>query len=192
MGVVGDVGGDAGDDVVEYDHFEGDEINCRDFESSDKEEEPVEDGNYGLWEEDEICSCYGCNGAACPDDGRIANQCVADATKDGAGEIEADVAYRAELIVNVVAEEVEEEHVSDNMHEAAVEEGVSYEVLDAEVIGVEHEPVGPQTKGGHYEFAVDDIPRGAGVCQEEDYHIDGDNGVVRVRRSPGPDTRSDR
>jgi len=93
------------DDIIPDNHFEDDEIQCREVNCSD-EKEPVEDCDDGSGEQYQICSCYGGDGSACSEDGIYVQEGVSDACEDTTGQIEAGVADVAELVVDVVAEEV--------------------------------------------------------------------------------------
>ena len=141
MGIIGDVGTGGGKDVIQYDELERDEIEGGNIPGCDNEEGD-EDGDICLWEKDEESACYGCDCAACTEDGNAGSgveHIVAEGGEDGAGEVEAYVADVAELIVDVVAEEVQEEHVSNDVKEVGMEKGVGDELPKFRVGWPEHE-----------------------------------------------------
>ncbi len=45
-----------------------------------------------------------------------------------AGQIKAQISNMAELVVDVIAEEIQKVHIADNMHQAAVQKGVAYKL----------------------------------------------------------------
>ena len=103
------------DDVIPDNHFEDDEIQGREVNCTD-EEEPIENGDDGSRKEHEICSCYSGDGPTGTEDGIYVQKGVSDAGEDSSGQVEACVADVAELIVYVVAEEVEKVHVAEDVH----------------------------------------------------------------------------
>ena len=51
----------------------------------------------------------------------------------------------AELVVNIIAEQVQKEHIAGDMHKAGMQKGVSYKLPEKQMpgLGIEHELVGP-------------------------------------------------
>jgi len=64
---------------------------------------------------------------------------MAKGGENGTGEIEAYVADIAELIINIVAEKIQKEHIAKNVEEVGMKEGVGYELPKFRVGGPEHE-----------------------------------------------------
>lgn len=117
MGVIGDgVSGEfCFDDIIPDNHFEDDEIQRRQVKGSD-EKEPIQDGDDGSGEQYQICAGYSGDGSTCSENGIYVQKCVSDAGKDPAGQIETSVADVAELVVYIVAEQIEKVHVSEYVH----------------------------------------------------------------------------
>lgn len=142
VGVIGDVLSVSGDYVVNDNHLQGYEVYGGDIPCSD-DVEPVYDGDEGLWEQDKICTGDGGDGTACAYYGCLAYERVSNAAKDGSCEIEAKVAEGAELVVYIVAEDIQEEHIAEDVQQAAVEKGVCYELPEMWPSGGEHKVFEP-------------------------------------------------
>jgi len=93
----------------------------------------------------------------------------------------------AQLVVNVVAEQVQEEHIAENVHYAAVQKGVAYELPQVEVAGsgVEYELIRPGPQ--HFQIACEPVVMLV-ISQGEDKYVNDYQGVVYVGRSPRRDT----
>jgi len=116
MCLVCGVGNASFEDIVPENQFEADEVQSRDVNGINKIEEPVKDGNQALRKQDEISAGYGGDGTTGPENRLGAYERMADGTKDRTGQIKAQIADVAEPVVDVAAEQVQKEHISDDVH----------------------------------------------------------------------------
>ena len=56
------------------------------------------------------------------------NKCMTYTAEHRAGQIKAEIPNMAKLVVDIIAEEIQKEHVADNMQKAAVQKGVTYKL----------------------------------------------------------------
>ena len=183
MCIVSNVGDTSFDDVVPKNQFKENEVESRQLGPSD-EEEPVYDGNECLREQDKVGAGYGGDSAACTEDGAAAEESMACAGKDSTGKVETDVSDVAELIVDVIAEEVEKEHISDDVHKSAVEKGITNELPHLRTNGIQHKVPDPGAKA---DAAGDGVNT---VLGKEDETVDGNEGIICIRCPPGPNACS--
>jgi hypothetical protein len=128
MGFISNPARPAGQNVVDEDHFDEDKIQGGYFHGSN-EEEPINHGEQRLGEQDEVRPGNGGDGAAGPQRGprvHAVESRLAHAAQNRAGRVECDVARRTELVVDIPAEQIQEEHVGENMPEIMVEECVGH------------------------------------------------------------------
>jgi hypothetical protein len=85
-----------------------------------------------------------------------------------------------ELIVYVIAEYVQKEHVAEDMKETAVQKSVSDKLPQKRVSRRENKPVRPWTQN----FSC---PLIGPVAQQKHNHIYGYDGVIGIRCSAAPD-----
>ncbi len=107
-------------------------------------------------------------------------------TEDRAGEIKAQIAEMAELVVDVVAEQVQKEHISDDVHKRAMKKSVAYKLPQMRVSGREHKLRYPGSRGKVMCVRV------YVVLEKKDGDVGGYEGVIRVRSSAGPYARANR
>ena len=62
-----------------------------------------------------------------------------DGTEDGACQIETQVADVTELVVYVISEKIQKEHIAEKVHQAAVQKGVADKLPRRGPGGCEHE-----------------------------------------------------
>jgi hypothetical protein len=116
----------------------------------------------GQGEEYHVGAGYGGDGTGGAEDGSVGDHDVAKSAEYAAGEVEEQVAEVAQFVVYVIAKDVEEEHVADEVHPRAVEEGVGDELIDG------------RRPGGEGEV----LQGGVALGGDEDYDVDDDQGVV--------------
>ena len=88
----------------------------------------------------------------------------------------------AELVVDIIAEQVQKEHVADDMHIAGVQKGVADKLPKKQMprSGIKHELTGPVPKI----FRFTSVPFNMGeIAQQKNKHIDSHESVIRIRRS---------
>ena len=185
MRLVSDVGNASFEDVVPENHFEADEVQRRQVHRADKEK-PVDDRYECLREQDKIRTCDGGDGTTGSEDGVCADECMAYRAKNRTGEIKTQIAEMAEPVVDVVAEQIQEEHISDDVHKRAVEKSVTYKLPQMRVNGREHKLRYPGSKGKVMCVWV------YVVLQKKNKDIGGYQGVICVRSSAGPYARANR
>ena len=56
------------------------------------------------------------------------DSCMAYAAEYRSGKVEAEIRYMPELVVDVIAEDEEEEHIPENVHVTAVQKGITDEL----------------------------------------------------------------
>jgi len=85
----------------------------------------------------------------------------------------------AELVVNIIAEQVQEEHIADDMHKAGVQKGVADKLPKKQMprSGIEHELIGPVPN--IFRIASERFNMGK-KAQQENSHIDSYEGVIRI------------
>jgi hypothetical protein len=66
--------------------------------------------------------------------------------KDRPGQIKTHIARSAELVVYIIAEHVQKVHIKEDVHKAAVEECVAYELPEVRPDGNEHKLPYPGTE----------------------------------------------
>lgn len=182
--VAGDVGGMGSLGVAPEKRFE--EI------LEDGEEDEVERGNevdihvinkpeeyfdVGAWKKNEIEASDGRNRAAGAEGGGGGGQDLAAAGEDAAGKIESEVADVAKFFVEVISEDVQKEHVEEDMARIFVEELVGNELIELEVGRVKKVRRCPGGEGG------DGVARearvgGRGMGTKVNDHICGDDRVI--------------
>lgn len=179
MGIVGDIRDASIHDVVPEKQFESYEVQGGDFEGVDEVKKPVENGNKSFGEQDQISAGYSGDGAACANDGAAAYEGMSYCACDGPSEIKQQVAEVSELVVDIVAEKIKEEHITEYVHRAAVQEGVGNKLPEVWFDGSEHKSLkkffaacGQQVRGG------------------ENDGIYGDECVIYVGCPPRTNTRS--
>ncbi len=121
------VGPDPGNDVVPDDHDEADEVQGGNLERPDEEDDPVEHRDLRLREQDQVRPDDGGNraaGAECRGQGKRMQQGEAHAAEDGACQVKDDIAEVAQLVVDIGPEQVQKEHVADDVQNAAVQKGI--------------------------------------------------------------------
>ena len=180
VGVIGDgIGGKTGlDDVVPDDKLEGNEVEGGDIDGS-YEDEPVDDGDDCLGKEDQVGACDGGDGAAGAQYGVSVEDGMAQACEDGACEVQTEVADIAQLVVYIVAENEQEVHIAEDVHDASVEEGIGDELPDMRSDGGEHEHVRPCPEGF---FGPDAgyLNNAGGIGEDEDDDVDDDKRIVGI------------
>ena len=86
-----------------------------------------------------------------------------------------------ELVVDIIAEQVQKEHIADDVHKAGVQKGVADKLPKKHIPGpgIEHELTGPIPKI----FRLTSVPFMGEIAQQKNKHIDSYQGVIRIRRS---------
>ena len=153
---------------------EEDDVHGGDFPESD--EEP-EDADVGAWEEHEVEAGDGGDGAGSAEGGSGGGEDLTAAGEDSAGEVEGEVAEVAEFFVEVVSEDVEEEHVAGEVHEVGVEELVGDELVEEGMLGCEEIffPAGGESGGS---AVAEDGGGDAAVAEGVEEDVSGDEEVV--------------
>ena len=72
--------------------------------------------------------------------------CMTYTAEHRAGQIKAQIPNMAELVVDIIAEQIQKEHVADNVHKTGVQKGVTYELPQLRPNCGEHELLGPRSK----------------------------------------------
>jgi len=95
------------------------------------------------------------------------------ATKCCTGEIKAQVSNLADFVIDIVAEQIQEKHVPNNVHKAAVQESITYKLPPMPPVGNEHKLHGPAMNRYRYYLPV---YKQAGTTrgQQENNYIDND------------------
>ena len=144
-----------------------DEPEALELEHADVEKEE-EDGDVGAGEEDDVSASDGRDGAAGADDGReIAAEHVENPRDDPAGDVEREIGEVAHLVVDVVAEDVEKQHVSRDVGDIGMQEGIGEEAQHRGMPGAELQ---------HGREAGEDM------LKQEHEHVGRDEAVVHPRR----------
>ena len=55
-----------------------------------------------------------------------------------AGQIKTQIPDIAELVVDIIAEQIQKEHIADNVHDTAVQKGIAYKLPQIRTKGGEH------------------------------------------------------
>jgi len=102
------------------------------------------------------------------------------------GQIEAQIPNMAELVVDIIAEKIQEEHIADDMHKTLMQKGVTNELPQVRPTGSEHKLQHP---GSKFQITCNGVFM---VLQQKNNRIDGYEGVVYVWRSFWPNVCPDR
>ena len=106
--------------------------------------------------------------------------------KNRTGKIKTQITDVSEPVVDVVAEQVQKEHISDDVHKRAMKKSVAYKLPQMRVNGREHKLRYPGSKGKVMCVRV------YVVLQKKNKDIGGYQGVICVRSSAGPYARANR
>jgi hypothetical protein len=125
MRVVGNLMETSLEHIVPHDKLKSDKIKCGDFKCVDKIDKPVKNGYQCLREQNKICSGDSRHTAAGSEYIAAAKQKMSYSTENTSCEVESEIPDISELIVNIIAEKVKEEHISQNMHKIRVQKSVT-------------------------------------------------------------------
>ncbi len=108
------------------------------------------------------------------------NNCMTYTAEHRAGQIKAQIPNMTELVVDIITEEIQEEHIADNVHKTAMQKGVGYKLPQLRPNCGEHKWMHPGPK-----FQV--TCRVYTVFQKnKNERIDSYQRVIRVWRSSRP------
>jgi len=99
-----------------------------------------------------------------------------------AGQIKAQIPNMAELVVDIIAEEIQKEHIADNMYKTGVQKGVTYELPQLRPNCGEHKLMHPGTK---FQITCSGVYL---VFQQKNERIDSYQRVIRVWCPSRPNT----
>ena len=71
---------------------------------------------------------------------------MANPCENRSGQIKAQIADVAELIIDIIAKQVQEKHIADDVHKTAVQEGISYKLPHIRLGWSEHKLHSPCSK----------------------------------------------
>ena len=92
----------------------------------------------------------------------------------------------AKLIVDIIAEQVKEKHIAENVHQAAVQKGIGHELPEVGLIAVEHKVEDPRPE---LQTAA---ARVYVIFQQQNDRIDENQGVIDIWRPSWRNTRPNR
>ena len=97
----------------------------------------------------------------------------------------------AELVVNIIAEQIQKEHIKEDVPESPMQKGVAYKLPQVQLAGpgIKHELIGPTSKKFYFACVWVDV---SVVSQEKNKHVYAYKGVICVWCSPRPNTCPDR
>ena len=69
--------------------------------------------------------------------------------KDGSGQIKTYISNAPELGVDIIAEQIQKEHIADNVPKAAVQESVTNKLPRTQMVRMQHKLLGPRPQNPH-------------------------------------------
>jgi len=115
MGVVGNVGPESVNDVIKDNHFKRDKVYRGNFHCAD-DIKPVYHRDERLREKHKVRPRDRRDCPACPDDGRVIKKRMPYSAENASRKVETNVIEMAQLVVDVVAEEVQKVHIAEDVH----------------------------------------------------------------------------